>query len=66
MQALQDQPYQHLLFYVLFASVAHFVFLRDVWIRTLKAAVASGRASNLATHLPAELLGHPLQQQLKK
>jgi hypothetical protein len=36
-----------------FAYVAHFVFLRDVWIRTQKAAAASGCAStNLATHLP--------------
>jgi hypothetical protein len=29
-----------------------FVFLRDVWIRTQSAAVASRRATNLATHLP--------------
>ncbi len=35
-----------------FAYVAHIVFLRDVWIRTKRAAVASGRATNLATHLP--------------
>ncbi len=35
-----------------FAYVAHFVFLRDVWIRTQSAAVASRRATNLATHLP--------------
>jgi hypothetical protein len=34
-----------------FASVAHFVFLRDVWIRTQRAAVTSRRATNLATHL---------------
>jgi hypothetical protein len=35
------------------AYVAHFVFLRDVWIRTQKAAVASRRATtNLATHHP--------------
>ncbi len=35
-----------------FAYLAHFVFLRDVWIRTQKAAVASRRAIiNLATHL---------------
>jgi hypothetical protein len=61
-QALQDQPYQHLLLLI----VAHFEFLRDVWIRTMRAAVASGRASNLATHLPAKLLGHRLQQQMKK
>jgi hypothetical protein len=35
-----------------FAYVAHFVFLRDVWIRTQRAAVASRCATNLATHLP--------------
>ncbi len=35
-----------------FAYVAHFVFLRDVWIRTQCAAVASRRATNLATHFP--------------
>jgi hypothetical protein len=35
-----------------FTYVAHFVFLRDVWIRTQRAAVASRRATNLATHLP--------------
>ncbi len=29
------------------------VFLRDVWIRTQRAAVVSRRATNLATHLPA-------------
>ncbi len=34
------------------AYVAHFVFSRYVWIRTLRAAVASRRAANLATHLP--------------
>jgi hypothetical protein len=34
-----------------FAHVAHFVFLRDVWIRTQRAAVASKRVTNLATHL---------------
>ncbi len=33
-----------------FADVAHFV---DVWIRTQRASVASRRAANLATHLPA-------------
>jgi hypothetical protein len=32
--------------------VAHFVFLRNVWIRTQRAAVASRRVTNLATHLP--------------
>jgi hypothetical protein len=31
--------------------VAHFVFLRDVWIRTQRAVVASRCATNLATHL---------------
>jgi hypothetical protein len=39
-----------------FAFVAHFVFLREVWIRTQRAAIASRRATthlhNLATHLP--------------
>ncbi len=35
-----------------FAYVAHFVFLRDVWIRTQRAAVASRRATNLALHNP--------------
>jgi hypothetical protein len=34
-----------------FSYVAHFVFLRDVWIRTQRAALASRRATNLATHL---------------
>ncbi len=29
-----------------FAYVAHFVFLRDVWIRTQRAAVAKRRATN--------------------
>jgi hypothetical protein len=33
-----------------FAYVAHLRFLRDVWIRTQSAAVASWRATNLATH----------------
>jgi hypothetical protein len=40
-----------------FVYVAHFVFLRDVWIRTQRAAVASRCATNLATHLPAS---HPI------
>ena len=35
-----------------FASVAHFEFLGDVWIKTQRAAVASRCAANLATHLP--------------
>jgi hypothetical protein len=34
-----------------FAYFGHFLFLRDVWIRTQSAAVASARATNLATHL---------------
>ncbi len=33
-----------------FASVAHLWFLRDVWIRTQSTAVASWRATDLATH----------------
>jgi hypothetical protein len=37
--------------------VGHFVFLRDVWLRTQRAAVASRHAPNLATHIP-ELI-HP-------
>ncbi len=35
-----------------FAYIAHFIFLKDVLIRTQRAAVASRRATNLATHLP--------------
>ncbi len=35
-----------------FAYVAHFLFLRDVWIRTQRADVAGRCADNLATHLP--------------
>jgi hypothetical protein len=35
-----------------FAYGAHFVFLRDVWIRTQRAAEASRRATNLATPSP--------------
>ncbi len=38
-----------------FAYVAYFVFLRDVSIRTQRAAVASRRANNLATHLIASV-----------
>ncbi len=34
-----------------FACLAHYVFFRDVWIRTQRAVVASRRAINLATHL---------------
>ncbi len=34
------------------AYVVLFVFLRDVWIRTQRAAIASRCATNLATHLP--------------
>jgi hypothetical protein len=36
-----------------FAHVALFVFLRDVWIRTQRAAVASRRATNLANSHPS-------------
>jgi hypothetical protein len=32
-----------------FAYVAHFLFLRDAWIRTQRAALAIRRATNLAT-----------------
>jgi hypothetical protein len=35
-----------------FANVVHFVFLKDVWIRTQTAVVVSRRATNFATHLP--------------
>ncbi len=35
-----------------FAYVGRFVILRDVWIRTQRAAVVSRCATNLATHLP--------------
>jgi hypothetical protein len=38
-----------------FTYVAHFLFLRDVWIRTQRAAVASRRATSLAIHLPVNL-----------
>jgi hypothetical protein len=37
----------------LFSYVAYSVFLRDVWIRTQGAVVASRRATNLAIHLPS-------------
>ncbi len=40
-----------------FAYVAHLWFLRDVWIRTQSAAVASWRATDLATH-PSRI-SHP-------
>ncbi len=33
-----------------FLYVAHFIFLRDVWIWTQSVAVASRRATNLGTH----------------
>ncbi len=46
-----------------FAFVAHFVFLRDVCIRTQRAAVASRHATNLATRLPLTL--PPISLQLK-
>ncbi len=35
-----------------FAYVAHFILLRDVWIRTQRADVAGRRDINLANHLP--------------
>jgi hypothetical protein len=35
--------------------IAHFVFLRDVWIRTQRAALAGRRAINLA---PISLISH--------
>ncbi len=41
-----------------FAYVAHFVFLRDVWIRIQRSSVANKCATNLATHLP-NLATHP-------
>jgi hypothetical protein len=34
-----------------FAYVAHFIFLRDVWIRTQRSAVARRLATNLASQL---------------
>ncbi len=40
-----------------FAYVAQ-LFLRDVWIRTQWTAVASMRATNLATHLPRTVAAH--------
>ncbi len=40
-----------------FPYVAHFIFLRYVWIRTLRAAAASRRATNIATHLPRHMNG---------
>jgi hypothetical protein len=52
-------------FCIFFIYVAHFVFLRDVWIRTQRAAVASRRATNLATYIypslshPSPSLSHP-------
>ncbi len=48
-----------------FAYVAHLWFLRDVWIRTQSAAVASWRATDLATH-PSNLATHPSITQQKK
>ncbi len=35
-----------------FSYVARFLFFKNVWIRTPRAAVASRRATNLASHLP--------------
>jgi hypothetical protein len=37
-----------------FVYVARFVFLRDVWTRTQRDAVASRRATNLTIHLPSK------------
>jgi hypothetical protein len=54
-------PYFNFYFYFLWAGVCcplhclcspFFVFLRDVWLRTQIAALASRQATNLATHLP--------------
>jgi hypothetical protein len=46
-----------------FAYDVHFVFLRDVWFRTQRAAVASRRTTSLAVHLPfkppVSLVSHP-------
>jgi hypothetical protein len=46
---------QYIFLYIFLAThllmSPHFVFLRDFWIRTQRAAVASRRATNLATHL---------------
>jgi hypothetical protein len=51
----------------LLAYVVHFVFLRDVWIRTQRAAVASRRATNLPTHLPEPpILPPPCQVRLNR
>ncbi len=44
-----------------FAYVAHLLFLRDVWIRTQSAAVASWRATDLATHPSNDLATHPIE-----
>jgi hypothetical protein len=45
-----------------FAYVAHLVVLKDVWIRTERVAVASRRATKIATHLlfigGLEYVGH--------
>jgi hypothetical protein len=41
-----------------YVYVAHFVFLRDVWIQTQRAPVASRCATKLSTHLPTETLIH--------
>ncbi len=36
---------------LLLSSVLFGIFERDIWIRTQRAAIASRRATNLATHL---------------
>ncbi len=41
-----------------FYYVAHFVFLRDVWIRIQRAAVASRCGTDVASHLPNNLATH--------
>jgi len=47
-----------LLFFCGQEYVAHFEFLKNVWFRIKRAAVASRRATNLATHLPLNLATH--------
>ncbi len=38
-----------------FAYAVHFVFLRDVWIRTQRAAVVSRHSTDLANHIPSPI-----------
>ncbi len=49
-----------------FSYVAHFVFLRDVWIRTQSAAVSSRRVTNLATHLSKAFNGKNQKQNVPR